>query len=71
MEEFNTKEKVEELFRNVNGLGENNCIFLCFLDTNREGLKYGALGALTFLIFEKLYSQDWLNQLNRLYKNYY
>ena len=58
MEEFNTKEKVEELFRNVNGLGENNCIFLCFLDTNREGLKYGALGALTFLIFEKLYSQD-------------
>lgn len=45
MEEFNTKEKVEELFRNVNGLGENNCIFLCFLDTNREGLKYGALGA--------------------------
>ena len=46
MEEFNTKEKVEELFRNVNGLGENNCIFLCFLDTNREGLKYGALGAI-------------------------
>lgn len=46
MEEFNTKEKVEELFRSVNGLGENNCIFLCFIDTNREGLKYGALGAL-------------------------
>ena len=46
MEEFNTKEKVEELFESVNGLGENNCIFLCFIDTNREGLKYGALGAL-------------------------
>lgn len=46
MEEFNTKEKVEELFGSVNGLGESNCIFLCFIDTNREGLKYGALGAL-------------------------
>lgn len=46
MEEFNTKEKVEELFESVNGLGENNCIFLCFIDTNREGLKYGTLGAL-------------------------
>ena len=46
MDEFNTKEKVEELFKSVDGLGENNCIFLCFIDTNREGLKYGALGAL-------------------------
>ena len=46
MEEFDTKERAEELFRNVNGLGEKNCIFICFLDTNREGLKYGALGAL-------------------------
>ena len=45
MDEFNTKEKVEELFKSVDGLGENNCIFLCFIDTNREGLKYGALGA--------------------------
>ena len=42
MDEFNTKEKVEELCKSVDGLGENNCIFLCFIDTNREGLKYGA-----------------------------
>ena len=38
MDEFNTKEKVEELFKSVDGLGENNCIFLCFIDTNREGI---------------------------------
>lgn len=46
MEEFNTIENVTELFRSVNGLGESNCIFLCYIDTNREGMKYGAMGAL-------------------------
>ena len=45
-EEYKEIIKREELFKSVDGLGENNCIFLCFIDTNREGLKYGALGAL-------------------------
>ena len=36
MEEFDTKERAEELFRNVNGLGEKNCIFICFLDRSEE-----------------------------------
>lgn len=45
MKEFNSIEKAKELFESVNGLGENNCIFLCFYDTTREGIKYGALGA--------------------------
>ncbi len=33
MEEFNTYEKAEDLFRRVDGLGENNCIFLSYTDT--------------------------------------
>ena len=45
MEEFNTIETAMELFRRVNGLGVNNCIFICFTDTSSEAMKYGAFGA--------------------------
>lgn len=45
MEEFKTIENAEELFRGVNGLGENNCILVALKDTRREGIKYGAMGA--------------------------
>jgi hypothetical protein len=42
MEEFNTIEKVEELFRNVNGLGENNSFFVARQDKqNVSGMVAG------------------------------
>lgn len=44
MEEFNTIEKVEELFRNVNGLKNSNNFFLTYVDTKKSAMKYGLLG---------------------------
>ncbi len=37
MEEFNTLEKVIELFKGVNGYGEDNAIFIAYTDINRGG----------------------------------
>ena len=42
--DFKTNEGVMELFRSVNGIGNDNCFFVTFKNTNREGMKYGALG---------------------------
>jgi len=42
MDEFNTIEKVEELFRSVNGLGENNSFFVACQDKqNVSGMVAG------------------------------
>ena len=70
MEEFNTIESAEELFRSVDGLGENNCIFTCIMDTNREGLKYGAMGAIGGAIGGAIagaaaFSQGMIDGMNR------
>lgn len=51
MEEFNTIEKVEELFRGVNGLGESNCYFVALKDTRKNqgmigGMEYPYTGLL-------------------------
>ena len=43
--DFKTIEGAMEIFRNLNCIGNDNCIFVTFKDTNREGFKYGALGA--------------------------
>lgn len=45
MEEFNTLEKVENLFRSINGIGYRNCYFICYRNTTKDGMKYGAFGA--------------------------
>ncbi len=42
--DFKTNEGVMEIFRNLNGLGTENCIFVAFKDTTKQGMKYGALG---------------------------
>ena len=42
---FKTLEGAMEIFKSLNCIGNENCIFVTFKDTNREGLKYGALGA--------------------------
>lgn len=44
MEEFNTIEKVEGLFRNVGGLKNDNHFFLAYIDTKKDAMKYGILG---------------------------
>ena len=43
--DFKTIEGAMEIFRNLNCIGNDNCIFVTFKYTNREGFKYGALGA--------------------------
>ena len=43
--DFKTLEGAMEIFKSLNCIGNENCIFVTFKDTNREGLKYGALGA--------------------------
>lgn len=43
--DFKTNEGVKELFKNLNCIGNENCFFVTFKNTNREGMKYGALGA--------------------------
>lgn len=45
MEEFNTLEKVQNLFRSVNGIGNRNCYFICYRNTTKDAMKYGAFGA--------------------------
>ena len=45
MEEFNTLEKVKSLFDEQNCNGNTNCYFICYRDTTKDGMKYGALGA--------------------------
>ena len=43
--DFKTIDGAMEIFKSLNCIGNENCIFVTFKDTNREGLKYGALGA--------------------------
>ena len=50
MEEFATLEKAYGLFQSINCVGNENCIFTTFKNTNREGIKYGAMGAVGGLI---------------------
>ena len=49
MEEFNTIEKCLELFKSVNCIGEENCIFVTYKDATRStgptGMLGGAVGA--------------------------
>ena len=42
---FKTLEGAMEIFKSLNCIGNENCIIVTFKDTNREGFKYGALGA--------------------------
>ena len=42
---FKTIDGAMEIFKSLNCIGNENCIFVTFKDTNREGFKYGALGA--------------------------
>lgn len=44
MEEFNTLEKVTNLFKNMDCVGNKNCYFICYRDTTKESIKYGAIG---------------------------
>lgn len=43
--DFKTIDGAMEIFKSLNCIGNENCIFVTFKDTNREGFKYGALGA--------------------------
>ena len=42
---FNTLEEATELFRGVNGLGSDNCIFTIYKDPNVDAAKYAMFGA--------------------------
>lgn len=42
--DFKTNEGVVELFKSINCIGNENCFFITFKDTNREGIKYGLMG---------------------------
>ena len=42
---FKTIDGAMEIFKSLNCIGNENCIIVTFKDTNREGFKYGALGA--------------------------
>ncbi|MBQ9318111.1 MAG: hypothetical protein IJR82_00565 [Bacilli bacterium] len=46
MNDFKNYDGVVNLFRSVNCIGKENCFFVTFKNNNREGLKYGALGAI-------------------------
>ena len=42
---FNTLEEATELFRGVNGLGNDNCIFTIYKDPNVDAAQYAMFGA--------------------------
>ncbi len=42
--DFKTSNGVMEIFRSLNCIGNENCFFLAFKDTTKQGMKYGALG---------------------------
>ncbi len=46
MNDFKNYDGVVNLFRSVNCIGKENCFFVTFKNNNREGLKYGAMGAI-------------------------
>ena len=46
MNNFKTLEGAMEMFKNNNCLGTENCIFATFKDTNADGMKAGAAGAI-------------------------
>ena len=43
--DFKTIDGAMEIFKSLDCIGNENCIFVTFKNTNREGFKYGALGA--------------------------
>ena len=46
MNDFKTFDGAFELFRGVGSVGNENCIFVTYKDTGRDGMKYGLMGAL-------------------------
>ena len=46
MEDFKTIEGATALFKAKNALGKENCIFVLYLDTQHEGMKYGIAGGM-------------------------
>lgn len=46
MNNFKTLEGAMEMFQNNNCIGTENCIFTTFKDTNADGIKAGAAGAI-------------------------
>lgn len=43
--DFRTIEGATEIFRQLNCLGNDNCFFVTYKNTNRDGMKYGLMGA--------------------------
>jgi len=48
--DFKTNEGVIELFKSINSIGNENCFFVTFKDSSKEGAKAGALGAVGGLL---------------------
>lgn len=46
MEDFKTIEGATALFKQKKALGKENCIFVLYLDTQHEGMKYGIAGGM-------------------------
>ena len=43
---FRTNDGVMEIFRSLNGIGNENCFFMTYKENKVDGAKYGALGAM-------------------------